>query len=722
MRSETTQPRLVLIRGLPGSGKTTMALDYMRQGYRHFETDQFFMIDGKYSFDHERLHAAHAWCLDQAREALETGEIVCVSNVFGTIAEIVPYTQLGVDYQVLEATHAGRSIHEVPVAKLGAMRLKWVSTPELLRALLIKIQPSPKAASGELILPDLTFPMVNFGSQQTPWDLKILLYKGGATADQRGAKVFQKIAAGELGSPLLERLDLVKRFHEEMTAKLVGGGAQKSAFGTFRVLREFYGWTEAHNLSLSLTTLESTYRHFSDFLLNRVKTNQIKQESAYGMGSTLGSAVDAVLERGTPIILSTRLKQTRKPPRAVGVVADKQNLSETTRFGHLCLDLIDNLPYDVIFGSIPVKIRLRDGQALELYCGLTHPSKLNVLRPGYKGIHKEKVLRRRSAYEADRTLSTRSSVINIRLIAEFLLFISQTGMNRSQAQNLLVTQYSYDSMIDGYKVYDYKQRAKKEVLFEIFSEYRSVFESYLTFRKKVFGETTDLLFPFMRHQGTLESAEPNFKSFKELICIPASITFVPPTLLRNTRVNWLLRESRDPDLTAGKAQHIKQTLLRIYEKPSLQVAMREIIQFHLKGDPRLGGTVMPCPAPGICNGVPQPLENMPPEAPKPDCTQPAGCLFCGHHRDIDSEDFIWSTASMRHLNTILLRRFRPQEEGKADLAAHVELVLDCLTAKLKWFKDSNQKREGWVNEAMEKITEGAFHIHWHYLIESAEGV
>jgi hypothetical protein len=286
----------------------------------------------------------------------------------------------------------------------------------------------------------------------------------------------------------------------------------------------------------------------------------------------------------------------------------------------------------------------------------------------------------------------------------------------------LVTQYAYDSSIDGYKVYDYKQRAKKEVLFEIYSEYRPVFENYLAFRKKLFGETTDLLFPFVRFQGTLATSEPNFRSFKDLICTPTGITFVSPSLLRNTRVNWLLRESRDPDLTAEKAQHIKQTLFRVYEKVSLQVAMREIIQFHRKGDPRLGGTVMPCPAPGICDGVPQPLPNLPPEAPKPDCTHPAGCLFCDHLRDIDSEDFIWSTASMRHLNTILLRRFRPPEAERPDSAAHVELVLECLTAKLKWFKDSNQMRKAWVNEAMEKIAEGDFHIHWQYLIESAEGV
>jgi hypothetical protein len=200
------------------------------------------------------------------------------------------------------------------------------------------------------------------------------------------------------------------------------------------------------------------------------------------------------------------------------------------------------------------------------------------------------------------------------------------------------------------------------------------------------------------------------------------ITFVGPQRLRNTRVNWLLRESRNPELTAEQTQHTTQTLLSVYEKPSLQVAQVELIQFWQKNDPRLADTPMPCTALGVCDGVPTPTTGLPQGAPKADCRQPSGCLFCEHHRDIDSEDYVWSLASMRFLNSVILQRFRPQTRDKADAAAHVELTLEVLTAKLKWFSESNAPRKAWVEEANEKLNEGEYHLHWHYLIESAQGV
>lgn len=574
----------------------------------------------------------------------------------------------------------------------------------------------------DFAMPDLTFPMVKYGKLETRWDLRVLLYKGGAKGNPR--TVFNQMASGKLGPPLLERLELVTRIHEAMTARLVGGGTKKSGFCTQVRLRNFFAWADEFEHLLSLETVEDSYRHWCNFLVDRVRFKAIKNLSAYNSGLTVSSILDAALDRTQPLILTTRLRKSKRGKRAVGVAADKQILADTFAFGHLCLDIIDSLSFEAIYGPLPVTIRFRDGQTLEQWSGLRDPTSVAVLQPGYKyKAATRKVLQQRADRESDRTLKTRYPLVNLRILAELMVFIAQTGMNLSQAHNLRLIQFSYKSTIDGYEVRDYKERRKGEVLFEIYDEYKALFNSYLAWRGAVFGVTSDRLFPFVRIYGALASTPPDFKRFREEVCAPLGIPFVGPQMLRSSRVNWLLRQSRNPDLTAEMDQHTKQTLLRDYENPSLQVAQVEITQFWQNNDPRLAtDNPMPCPALGVCNGVPKPMPGLPPESPKADCTQPAGCLFCEHHRDIDSEDYVWSMASMRFLNTVILQRFRPPSKGTADAAAHVELTLEVLTAKLKWFNESNAIRKAWVEEATEKQAEGEFHIHWRYLIECAQGV
>lgn len=570
-------------------------------------------------------------------------------------------------------------------------------------------------------IPDLTFPIVRYGNLETPMDLRVLLFKGGAKGHTK--TVFNQIAAGELGRPLSGRIELVKKIHEAMTARLVGGGSKVTAFTTLYDLRKFFSWAEDFDQVVSLETVEDAFRHWCDYLVNRQNLKQIKNISAYNLAIIVSSILDAALERSQSLIRTSRIRRKKRGARAVGIAADKQNLANTYEFGHLCLDIIDSLSLEAIYGALPVMILFRDGRVLEQWCHLKHPESIASLQPGYTNkANTMSTLQKRAKWEADRTLRTRHPLVNLRIMAELLVFIAQTGMNLSQAHNLRRNQYCYKSTIDGYELRDYKERRKGDVVFEIFSEYKAIFQAYLAWRDKVFGTITDRLFPLVRTMGAEASTPPDFRRFRVDICAPMGIAFIGPQMLRKTRINWLLRQSRNLELTAEQAQHTKQTLLRVYEQPSLQVAQVEIIQFWQKNDPRLGEDPMPCPAPGVCDGVPKSLSNLPPEAPKADCNHPSGCLFCEHHRDIDTADYVWSVASMRFMNTVILKRFRPPATGKADAARHIELAIDVLTAKLKWFNDSNIMRKEWVEEATEKLAEGDFHNHWRYLIESAQGV
>jgi len=437
------------------------------------------------------------------------------------------------------------------------------------------------------------------------------------------------------------------------------------------------------------------YLNWTDHLLHRVRiVKDIGERSAYRTASTVGSLVDKVLERTSPIIRNTRLTSRGKRKRTRGVQADKQNLTETFDFGHALLDIVDALPLEAIWGPLPLRIRLRTGQELVEWSGLRRPKTFITTTRQQRYYSKISSLSR-SAYENDRSLRTRYSLVNLRIEAELLLFIGQTGMNLAQAHRLKSQKLSYKSTIDGFEVRDYKHRRQGEVLFEIFSDYREVFERYLGWRHTIFpGDPQGLMFPLVKKGGRAEDTPPAFGRVQK-ICIQLGLRVITPSKLRNTRINWLLRRSRDPDLTSEQAQHSKETLLKIYEEPSLQVATVEIARFWQSHDPAL-----PSPAPGVCDGVPVPIADIPPEAPQPDCIRPTGCLWCEHHRDVDSLDYVWCLASMRHLKIFVLKGFGPPVEGKTnELNLHVEMVIERLTLKLRWFRQSNELRRSWVEEA-----------------------
>jgi hypothetical protein len=79
-RPMTAEVELLLIRGLPGSGKTTMAKKYAQAGYVHCEADQYFEVGGEYRFDGSKLRAAHDDCLRRAIAAMDAGRSVVVAT------------------------------------------------------------------------------------------------------------------------------------------------------------------------------------------------------------------------------------------------------------------------------------------------------------------------------------------------------------------------------------------------------------------------------------------------------------------------------------------------------------------------------------------------------------------------------------------------------------------------------------------------------------------
>lgn len=124
---------LILLRGLPGSGKTTIAKILSDKKYPVFSVDDYFTNEkGIYHFKFDENHVAYKKCEENIRQAMKNGESkIFVHNTCTLDWELEVYFKLAGEFKyqlhilTVENYHGTENIHGIPNEQIQKMAEKY---------------------------------------------------------------------------------------------------------------------------------------------------------------------------------------------------------------------------------------------------------------------------------------------------------------------------------------------------------------------------------------------------------------------------------------------------------------------------------------------------------------------------------------------------------------------------------------------------------------------
>jgi predicted kinase len=129
---------LVIVRGHPGSGKTTFSKQFVEKGYKHFENDSFFTdANGVYKFDFAFHQAAKDACFQNAVNALLDAHSVVVSNTYTKLQEMQELldfaNEVKIPVRIFEMYHNFDNVHNVPAEVVEDKKISFEQHPDAIQ-------------------------------------------------------------------------------------------------------------------------------------------------------------------------------------------------------------------------------------------------------------------------------------------------------------------------------------------------------------------------------------------------------------------------------------------------------------------------------------------------------------------------------------------------------------------------------------------------------------
>lgn len=125
---------LIILRGLPGSGKSSLSKILSEDKWPVFSIDSYFTdpVTQEYAFQFDKNHLAYKNCELQTEKAMQQKiEKIFIDNTFTLEWEMEPYFKLASLYHytvhvvTVENRHKGKNIHHIDDALIMKMAEKY---------------------------------------------------------------------------------------------------------------------------------------------------------------------------------------------------------------------------------------------------------------------------------------------------------------------------------------------------------------------------------------------------------------------------------------------------------------------------------------------------------------------------------------------------------------------------------------------------------------------